>query len=457
MNRLITFSIFILIPVLIFMSCRNLIRGKESTELPDNELYTNFCASCHGKQLQHFKRLKSFEKPQAELFKIIKNGNSKLGMPAYGESMTDEQITYLTNYIRNFDYKKNHIPNSDPEKYEVVVEGLEIAWGFEWLPNGDMLVAEKKGTLSRYNAEKGLQKISGLPPINSEGQGGLMEVKLHPDYETNGWVYIAYSYIDENNNDLTNTAIIRAKLTEQNKLEQIEPIYKGTPAVETRRHYGTRIVFDKSNHIYFSNGDRGRRDLFPQKLDNSNGKIHRLHDDGSVPQDNPFVDQPNAVKSIYSYGHRNPQGLAFHPTTDVLWTHEHGPRGGDEINIIKKGVNYGWPVISYGINYTGTKFTDITAQSGMEQPVHYYKPSIAPCGMTFLDSNVYPKWKGNLFIGSLSFEYLERIELLDDQVIYQERLLKDLNSRVRDVKVGPDGYLYVSLEGPGRIIKLLSE
>ncbi len=454
-KTIISYSIFTLFLAIFCLSCKNLIRGKESTNLPDNELYQKFCASCHGKQLQHFKRLKSYEKSETDLFSIIKNGNTKLGMPEYGESMTDDQIKYLTKYIQEFDYKKNHIPNADPEKYEVIVDGLEIPWGFAFLPNGDMLIAEKKGVLSRFNAKDGMKPITGLPMINDEGQGGLMEVKLHPDYESNGWIYIAYSYQNLSNTKLTNTAIIRGKLSDQNALTDIESIYKGTPGGSTRRHYGTRIVFNKDNQLYFSNGDRGQRDDFPQKLNNSNGKIHRLNDDGTVPADNPFVNEADAIPSIYSYGHRNPQGLALHPTTGQLWVHEHGPRGGDEINIIKKGANYGWPVISYGINYTGTKFTDITTQEGMEQPVHYYKPSIAPCGMAFLDSNIYPKWKGNLFIGSLSFGYLERIELKDNQVVYQERLLKELDSRVRDVKVGPDGYLYVSLENPGRIIKLV--
>ena len=207
--------------------------------------------------------------------------------------------------------------------------------------------------------------------------------------------------------------------------------------------------------MYFSNGDRGKRDDFPQKLDNTNGKIHRLNDDGSIPADNPFVGQAGVTESIYSYGHRNPQGLAIHPQTGLIWEHEHGPKGGDEINIIEKGKNYCWPVISYGINYSGTTFTDITEKEGMEQPIHYYVPSIAPCGMTFLDSDIYPEWKNNLFIGSLSFRYLERVQLLGDKVVYQEKLLDELNSRVRNVKVGPDGYLYVAVEEPGRILKIL--
>ncbi|MEM6297178.1 MAG: PQQ-dependent sugar dehydrogenase, partial [Bacteroidota bacterium] len=238
-------------------------------------------------------------------------------------------------------------------------------------------------------------------------------------------------------------------------LQDIQQIYRGTPAVDTDYHFGCRMVFDNEGYLYFSNGDRGKRDDFPQNLDNTNGKIHRLHDDGRIPADNPFVNQEDAIKSIYSFGHRNPQGLALHPQTGKVWEHEHGPKGGDEINIIQKGKNYGWPVISYGINYNGTVFTDLTEKEGMEQPLHYYVPSIAPCGMAFLDSDVYPDWNGNLFIGSLSFRYLEMLRFSGDQVIQQEKLLEEFDSRVRNVVVSPEGYLYVSLEEPGRILKIL--
>ncbi len=183
--------------------------------------------------------------------------------------------------------------------------------------------------------------------------------------------------------------LLRAKL-QDDQLQDIQQIYRGTPAVDADYHFGCRMVFDNDGLLYFSNGDRGKRGDFPQKLDNTNGKIHRLNDDGSIPVDNPFVDQEDAVKSIYSFGHRNPQGIALHPQAGKVWEHEHGPKGGDEINIIEKGKNYGWPVISYGINYNGTVFTDLTEKEGMEQPIHYYVPSIAPCGMVFLDSDVYP-------------------------------------------------------------------
>lgn len=420
-------------------------------------LYNSTCSGCHGQQLQQFKILKSYEKPVEELANTIKNGNLDAGMVAFGATLEDKQIQELAQFIKNYDYDQNFVVEKKEDKdyeVEVVIKGLEVPWGMEFLPNGDMLVAERKGVLSRFSKTDGLHPIKGLPPIRARGQGGLMDLKLHPQHEENGWLYISYSYIDEDNDRAGNTAIIRAKLV-NDELTEIESIYRGTPASTTNHHFGNRMVFDREGYLYFSNGERGARDIFPQTLDNTNGKIHRLHDDGTVPQDNPFVGQKDAIASIYSYGHRNPQGLAMHPLTGQIWEHEHGPRGGDEINLIQPGLNYGWPVITYGINYIGTIITELTEKEGMEQPLHYYVPSIAPCGMAFLDSDVYPEWKNNLFIGSLRFQYLERLVLNGTTVVYQESMLEELSSRVRDVRVGPDGYLYVAVEGPGRILKIL--
>ena len=339
--------------------------------------------------------------------------------------------------------------------YDTIVSGLGIPWGMEFLPNGEMLIAERGGILSRLTKNKELIEISGLPPVRSRGQGGLMDLKLHPDYKKNGWFYISYSYIDENNKRYGNTAVIRARI-EDDALVDIENIYKGMPAVETSHHFGSRMVFDDEGYLYVTNGDRGKRDEFPQSLDNSNGKVHRLHDDGSIPDDNPFVNDPNAVKSIYSYGHRNPQGIAIHPVTRAVWESEHGPKGGDEINLIEAGNNYGWPVISYGTNYDGTIFTELKAKEGMQQPLHYYVPSIAPCGMCFISTDKYGDWKHSVLLGALSFRYLERIKFDDaHNVIVQERLLDDLDQRVRDVREGPDGFIYVALENPGQIIRLI--
>lgn len=445
--------------LLVALSC-NATKQKSLEGSVDKDIQTLYnanCSGCHGQQLQQFKVLKSYKKPTESLIDVIKKGNLDTGMPAFGATLSDKQIQDLSQFIQSFDYDQNYIVEKTEDKsyeVEVVIDELEIPWGMEFLPNGDMLVAERKGVLSRFSKTDGLHPIQGLPPIRAKGQGGLMDLKLHPQYSENGWLYISYSYVDEKNSKAGNTAIIRAQL-QDDVLTQIETIYKGTPATTTNHHFGNRMLFDREGYLYFSNGERGARDVFPQTLDNTNGKIHRLNDDGSVPEDNPFVGQENVIPSIYSYGHRNPQGLALHPVTGQVWEHEHGPRGGDEINIIQKGANYGWPVITYGINYVGTIITDLTEKEGMEQPIHYYIPSIAPCGMAFLDSDIYPAWKNNLFIGSLRFQYLERLELYGNTVVYQEKMLEELGSRVRDVRVGPDGYLYVAVEGPGRILKIL--
>ena len=273
-----------------------------------------------------------------------------------------------------------------------------------------------------------------------------MDIELHPDYENNGWIYLSYAST-EGNGKGGNTAIMRGKLS-NNKLVQQEKLYKASPNSTRGQHFGSRIEFDRDGYLLFSIGERGNRDVNPQDITRDGGKIYRLHDDGRIPDDNPFVEQSEAKNAIWSYGHRNPQGLALHPETGQLWEHEHGPRGGDEINIIQKGENYGWPIITYGINYSGTPITDETSRPGMEQPLYQWTPSIAPSGMAFVTSDKYPKWKGSLLVGSLAFQYLERLEMQDNQVVYREKLMDGMG-RVRNVRQAPDGFIYVSVEGKG--------
>ena len=248
-----------------------------------------------------------------------------------------------------------------------------------------------------------------------------------------------------------NTALYISTL-EGLELKNTRMIYKGDFNTKKGQHWGSRIVFDQNNHLYFTIGDRGNRDVNPQDISRDGGKVYRLNLDGSIPKDNPFIAKENARKAIYSYGHRNPQGMVFNKKTKKIWTNEHGPRGGDEINIIKPGKNYGWPIITYGINYSGTMITDKTEMNGMEQPLYFWVPSIAPSGMAFSTSNIYPKWKNSLFVGSLKFEYLERLEIKNEKVIKREKVLESIG-RVRNVKEGPDGYLYVAVEGKG-ILKI---
>jgi glucose/arabinose dehydrogenase len=245
---------------------------------------------------------------------------------------------------------------------------------------------------------------------------------------------------------------MRAKLVD-NELVENQLLYKAGPNSKKGQHFGSRLAFDDQGYLYFSIGDRGNRDENPQDITRDCGKIYRIHDDGRIPKDNPFVNESNAKKAIYSYGHRNPQGMIKHPETGEIWTNEHGPQGGDEINIVKAGKNYGWPVISYGINYSGTTFTEITEKPGMEQPLFYWVPSIAPIGMTIVSSDMYPEWKGNVLVGSLKFQYLEKLKLKDGIVVKREKLLEGMG-RVRSVKEGPDGFIYVGIESLG-IVKII--
>tara|TARA_R110002073_G_scaffold40547_1_gene114890 strand:- start:93577 stop:94716 length:1140 start_codon:yes stop_codon:yes gene_type:complete len=333
---------------------------------------------------------------------------------------------------------------------EVVVTDLNIPWGMTFLPDGSMLITEKAGSLIHF--KDGVKTlVEGLPEIYVRGQGGLLDVKAHPNFAENGWIYISYAS-EEGEGDGGNTTIMRAKLVDM-KLAESEVLYKAGPNSKKGQHFGSRLAFDNDGYFYFSIGDRGSRDENPQDITKDCGKIYRIHDDGRIPDDNPFVNTPNAKKAIYSYGHRNPQGMIKHPETGEIWTHEHGPQGGDELNSIKAGKNYGWPVISYGINYNGTPFTDITAKEGMEQPLFYWVPSIAPSGLEIVSSDLYPDWKGNVLAGSLKFQYLERLILKDNVVVKREKMIEN-RGRVRSVRQGPDGFIYVGIENLG-IIKIV--
>lgn len=327
----------------------------------------------------------------------------------------------------------------------LIATELDIPWGMAFLPDGSLLVTEIQGTLFHVTGGK-KTPVQGVPPVLARGQGGLLDIILHPDYKQNKWIYLSYSEPGEEGNT-ANTTIVRA--TYQNEqLTDMVPIYRGAPATSRAYHYGSRMCFDRAGYLYFSIGDRGDHFVNPQDITRDGGKIYRIYDDGRIPADNPFYGQENAKQAIYSFGHRNPQGMTMHPVTGQIWTHEHGPQGGDEINIIEKGVNYGWPVISYGINYDNTILTDQTEREGMQQPLYYYKPSIAPSGMAWVTSDKYPEWQGNLLIGSLRFQYLERLVLENNKVVYREKVIPDLG-RVRDVRMGPDGFIYVAVEGKG--------
>lgn len=330
---------------------------------------------------------------------------------------------------------------------ELVIDGLQNPWGMAFLPDGKILLTEKEGKILLIEGNSIIDgDVQGGPKFKLQGQGGLLDIELHPEFTTNHWVYFTFSS-DEGEGEGAMTALSRAQWNGTG-FENHEVLYKGSPNTTASQHFGSRIAFDSQKHVFFSIGDRGNRDENPQDITRDGGKIYRLYDDGSIPSDNPFVGVENAKEAIYSYGHRNPQGLAHNPNTGEIWEHEHGPQGGDEVNIIRYGNNYGWPVITYGENYGGGAISDKTEMEGMEQPVTYWVPSIAPCGMAFVRNSKYKGWDGDLIVGSLKFNYLERCIIKDNQIVKQEKVAEGIG-RVRNVEMGPDGYLYVGIEGKG--------
>ncbi len=342
---------------------------------------------------------------------------------------------------------------SEKQKFSIdtLTSELSNPWGIAFLPDGRILVTERKGEIRIVkDGELQDEKIANVPAVYAEGQGGLLDIKLHPDYNTNGWIYLTYAKPGEGGGG---TTVVRAKL-EGNSLTSLEELFTALPYTSAGQHFGSRIVFDGNGYIYFSCGERGTKEN-SQNLNNHLGKIIRLHEDGRVPADNPFVNTPNAKPEIWSYGHRNPQGVVYDAVAKKLWAVEHGPMGGDELNLVEKGKNYGWPVITYGKNYDGTPITSITAKEGMEQPVWYWVPSIATCGMTQVTSDKYPGWKGNFLVGALVKQHIARVELDANGKFVKQEMLLDKIGRVRTIEQSPDGYLYVATETPGMLLKII--
>jgi glucose/arabinose dehydrogenase len=342
---------------------------------------------------------------------------------------------------------------------ETIASGLENPWGVAFLPGGRFAVTERPGRLRLIGADGKIgAPIAGLPAIAAGGQGGLLDVLADSGFEKNRTLYFCFSEPEAGGSGNNNsTALASTQLSADGaRLENLRIIFSQKPKVASRAHFGCRIVEARDGTLFLTLGDRFSRKEDAQKLDNHLGKVVRIAKDGSVPRDNPFVGKPGALPEIWSYGHRNGQGATLAPD-GRFWMTEHGPQGGDEINIPQAGRNYGWPVITYGENYGGGKIGDgITARDGMEQPLHYWVPSIAPSGMAFLTSDRYGAgWKGNLFVGSLKFGYLDRIELKDGKVVAEHKLLADGKARIRDVKQGPDGLLYVLTdESDGKLLRL---
>lgn len=342
----------------------------------------------------------------------------------------------------------------------VVVGGLDHPWAVAWLPDGRLLISERRGTLRVVHNGKLLPTpVTGLPKVTQHGQGGLLDVALHPNYANNGWIY--WSYNGETGSE-HGTEVARGKLSADGmRMSEVQTIFRMAPKSGGGQHFGSRLVFDRDGYLYITLGDRGDStgsgfQQRAQRLDDHAGSVIRLHDDGRVPADNPFVRKAGARPEIYTYGHRNIQGAALHPASGKLWTHEHGPQGGDEINVEMSGANYGWPVISHGRNYMiGTKIGEGAARPGMVDPLHVWVPSIAPSGMAFYSGDRFPKWRGNIFVGALKGQTLARLTLNGEKITGEERLFTNVFGRIRDVRQGPDGLLYLLTDsGNGQLIRL---
>ncbi|MER2552640.1 MAG: PQQ-dependent sugar dehydrogenase [Thauera sp.] len=344
---------------------------------------------------------------------------------------------------------------SEQQRFRVTIvsEGLEHPWGLAFLPDGRMLVSERPGRLRLVGADGRVDPdpLHGLPPIAAVGQGGLLDVALHPDYRDNGWIYLSYVASGPGG---YGTEVLRGRLKGRT-LVDVQVLFRMLPKSTRGQHFGSRLVFDRQGYLYITLGDRGEQQR-AQRLDDHAGSVIRLHDDGRVPADNPFRDHPGARPEKFTLGNRNLQGAALHPQSGELWTHEHGPQGGDEINIIRAGINYGWPVITFGRNYgTGTAIGEGTAKPGMAQPLYQWTPSIAPSGMAFYTGDRFPAWRGNLFVGALRDQMLVRLELDGARVVHEERLLEGAIGRIRDVRNGPDGFVYLLTDSPKGVIARL--
>jgi aldose sugar dehydrogenase len=348
-----------------------------------------------------------------------------------------------------------HTMVSEEHTFRVVplARGLEHPWGLAFLPDGRMLVTERPGRLRVVSHQGRLEPrpIAGVPAVVAAGQGGLLDVALHPDFADNALVYLAYAGGDAGRNG---TEVARGRLA-GDRLEDVTVIFRIAPKSDGRVHFGSRLVFDWQGRLFVTLGDRGEMRR-AQRLDDHAGSVVRIEADGRVPPDNPFVGRSGARPEIFSLGNRNVQGAALHPVTGELWTHEHGPQGGDEINVIRAGRNYGWPVITYGVQYgTGFRIGEGTHKAGMEQPLHYWVPSIAPSGLAFYSGDRFPRWRGDLFVGALRSQLLVRLRFDGERLVREERLLERAIGRVRDVRTGPDGLLYLLTDAAnGALLRL---
>ncbi|MGF1571971.1 MAG: PQQ-dependent sugar dehydrogenase [Sumerlaeia bacterium] len=437
--------------------------------------YEQYCMGCHGRAMEGGSGGSLIDaewkhgSTREAIYTSISKGIPDLGMPAYGETLTQAQMNQLVDLIESKTIPEN--PASAREgfqgdkvqtlDYEIGVErwikGVDSPWGLAFMDANTAIVTEKTGGVrvisNILNKPTLSPKLKNIPDSNSAGQGGMLAVAVHPNYADNGWIYLAYSHNLPQDPSLAMTRVVRGKLAQGEWTNQ-ETIWQADASAYTsaRHHYGVRLVFGPDGMLYFPIGDRGSQNR-AQKLNDPAGKIHRITPEGAIPEDNPFVAVPGAVKSVWSFGQRNPQGLAFHPVTGDLWESEHGPRGGDELNLIQPSLNYGWPEITYGINYNGRVITKERVRPGIEQPIWYWRPSIAVCGIDFYEGNQFPFWQNHLLVSSLANQTLRLVQIQNERVIHEEVIIRD-RGRIRDVVTGPDGSIYLLINGPDEILRL---
>jgi len=437
------------------------------------QLYGQHCAQCHGANLTGGNAASlvdgiwQFGAESGYVFRNIKFGIAHLGMPSYESTLEDDEIRAIMNYMRDSEKKvgaekppiAKELETLDYDiDVQIFAEGLEIPWSIDFIDKNTALITERPGRLRVVkNGRLQTEPVKNIPKVLHEGQGGLLDVAVDPDYTDNGWIYLAYSHVlegeFEGKRPPAMTRIVRGKI-ENNTWAEEEVLFEAPHETyrTTRHHYGCRIVFDPWGYLYFAIGDRGAG-YQAQDFKLPNGKVHRIYKDGSIPENNPFVLEEGSIPSLFSLGNRNIQGMAIHPETGQLWTTEHGPMGGDELNLIEWGKNYGWETITYGKNYNGTIITEETHKPGMEQPNLYWKPSIAVCGLDFYRGDLFKKWKNKLMVGALKYEEVRLLQIEKDRVIHEDVLIKG-QGRVRDVSTGPDGAIYVVLNKPGTVIRL---
>lgn len=446
-----------------------------ASDHPGWAYYTQYCAMCHGPNMEGGMSGSlrdgqwQYGGSREQIFASIRDGIPDAGMPAYGNALTAGQVNLIVDVITGGEEEAapEPTPEPEPEEYDIIetldydirvetwVEGLSTPWDIVFLDAETALVTEISGPVRLIrNGELHPEPIRDTPEAVAAGQGGMLAVAKDPGYEENGWIYLAYSHgIQRGARTVSNTRVVRGRIDDHRWLDE-EVVFEAPERTYSpaRQHFGTRIVFDEEGHLYFSIGDRGSQ-ADAQRLDHSSGKVHRLHRDGSIPEDNPFLDVEGALPSIYTYGHRNQQGLDFHPLTGELWSAEHGPRGGDEINIVRAGNNYGWPEVTYGINYSGTVITRERYRPGIEPPVWVWRPSTAVCAIEFYRGDQFPFWRNHLLATALRNQDLRLLQVRHDRVIHEEVILRD-RGRIRDVATGPDGAVYLLMNSPDEILRL---